>query len=71
VLPLLVLAEVLIVLSNILLKASPLMMAIGVVTVALMTFGITSLGVGMGAIFPASGTRTWPRSPRVSAASPT
>jgi len=52
VLPLLVLAEVLIVLSNILLKASPLMMAIGVVTVALMTFGITSLGVGMGAIFP-------------------
>ena len=52
VLPLLVLAEVLIVLSNILLKVSGLMMVIGVVTVFLMTFGITALGVGMGAVFP-------------------
>jgi len=52
VLPLLVLAETLIVLSNILLKVTPLMMAIGIATVLLMTFGITALGVGMGAVFP-------------------
>ena len=52
VLPLLVLAEVLIVLSNVLLNVSTLMMVIGVTTVALMTFGITALGVGMGAVFP-------------------
>jgi len=52
VLPLLVLSEVLIVLSNILLKVSPLMMIIGVATVFLMTFGIAALGVGMGAAFP-------------------
>lgn len=52
VLPLLVLAEVLIVLSNVLLKVPALMMVIGVVTVALMTFGIAALGIGMGAVFP-------------------
>ena len=52
VLPLLLLAEALIVLSNVLLKVTPLMMAIGVVTVLLMTIGITALGVGMGAVFP-------------------
>ena len=52
VLPLLVLGEVLIVLSNVLLRVSPFMMAIGVVTVGLMTFGIAGLGVGMGAMFP-------------------
>jgi ABC-2 type transport system permease protein len=51
-LPLLLLSEVLIVLSNVLLKVTPLMMAIGVVTVLLMTFGITALGVGLGAVFP-------------------
>jgi len=51
-LPLLVLAEVLIVLSNLLLKVSGVMMLIGVVTVFLMTFGIAALGVGMGAAFP-------------------
>jgi ABC-2 type transport system permease protein len=28
------------------------MMALGIVTVFLMTFGITSLGVGLGAVFP-------------------
>ena len=52
VLPLLVLAEVLIVLSNVLLKVPAFMMAIGIVTVALMTFGIAALGIGMGALFP-------------------
>ncbi|HUI67701.1 MAG TPA: hypothetical protein VL087_05795 [Nitrospirota bacterium] len=51
-LPLLVLAEVLIVLSNTLLKVTPFMMDLGIVTVLMMTFGITSLGVGLGAVFP-------------------
>jgi ABC-2 type transport system permease protein len=43
---------VLIVLSNVLLKVSPLMMALGAVTVLLMTCGVTALGVGLGALFP-------------------
>jgi ABC-2 type transport system permease protein len=51
-LPLLVLAEVLTVLSNTLLTVTPFMMALGIVTVLLMTFGITALGVGLGAVFP-------------------
>ncbi len=51
-LPLLVLSELLIILSNILLKVTPFMMVIGVVTVFMMTFGITSLGIGLGALFP-------------------
>jgi ABC-2 type transport system permease protein len=51
-LPLLILAEVLIVLSNTLLKVTPFMMNVGMVTVFMMTFGITSLGVGLGAVFP-------------------
>ncbi len=51
-LPLLVLAEVLIVLSNTLLKVTPFMMNLGIMTVFMMTFGITSLGVGLGAVFP-------------------
>ena len=50
--PLLVLAELLIVLSNLLLKVTPFMMGLGIVTVFIMTFGITSLGVGLGAVFP-------------------
>ena len=51
-LPLLVLAEALIVLSNTLLKVTPFMMGLGIATVFMMTFGITSLGVGLGATFP-------------------
>jgi ABC-2 type transport system permease protein len=51
-LPLLLLAEILIVLSNMLLKVTPFMMALGIFTVFMMTFGITSLGVGLGAAFP-------------------
>ncbi len=51
-LPLLILAETLIILSNTLLKVTPFMMALGIMTVFLMTFGITSLGVGLGAAFP-------------------
>ncbi len=51
-LPLLVLSEILIVLSNRLLKVTTFMMGLGVVTVFLMTLGITSLGIGLGAVFP-------------------
>jgi ABC-2 type transport system permease protein len=51
-LPLLVLAEVLIVLSNTLLKVTPFMMGLGILTVCMMTFGIAALGVGLGAVFP-------------------
>jgi len=51
-LPLMVLSEILIVLSNTLLKVTPFMMWLGIVTVFLMTFGITALGVGLGAVFP-------------------
>jgi ABC-2 type transport system permease protein len=51
-LPLVLLAELLIILSNLLLKVTPFMMALGVVTVFFMTFGITALGVGLGAAFP-------------------
>ncbi len=51
-LPLLVLSEILIVLSNTLLKVTPFMMGLGIITVFMMTFGITALGVGLGAAFP-------------------
>jgi ABC-2 type transport system permease protein len=51
-LPLLMLSEVLIVLSNTLLKVTPFMMYLGIATVFMMTFGITALGVGLGAVFP-------------------
>jgi ABC-2 type transport system permease protein len=51
-LPLLVLAEILIVLSNHLLKVTTFMMGLGIVTVFMMTLGITALGIGLGAVFP-------------------
>ncbi len=51
-LPLVVIAEALTVLSNTLLKVTPFMMWLSVATVFLMTFGITSLGIGFGAVFP-------------------
>lgn len=51
-LPLLVLSEILIVLSNTLLRVTPFMMWLGIVTVFMMTFGITALGIGLGAVFP-------------------
>ncbi len=50
--PLIVLAEALIILSNIFLKVTPFMMTISVVSIFMLTFGITALGVGMGAAFP-------------------
>jgi len=51
-LPLLVLSEILIVLSNTLLKVTPFMMWLGIGTVFMMTFGITAMGIGLGAVFP-------------------
>ena len=49
---LVVMSEVLIVFTNYLLQVGPLMMAISIVTIFLMTFGITSLGIGCGAAYP-------------------
>jgi ABC-2 type transport system permease protein len=51
-LPLMLLSGVLVVVSNILLEVSPFMMALSVGTILLATFGITGLGVGMGALYP-------------------
>jgi ABC-2 type transport system permease protein len=50
--PLLILSEILIVLSNRLLSVTPFMMALSTVTVFFMVFGITALGVGLGAAYP-------------------
>jgi ABC-2 type transport system permease protein len=50
--PLLILAEVLIFLSNHFLRVSLFMMVLSAVTVFFMTFGIVSLGTGVGAIYP-------------------
>jgi ABC-2 type transport system permease protein len=51
-LPLLLLAEILIVISNILLQVTPFMMALSVVTIFLTTPGIVALGIGLGAAYP-------------------
>jgi len=50
--PLLIMAELLIVCSNYMLKATPFMMALSTTTMFLMTFGIVALGVGLGAVYP-------------------
>lgn len=50
--PLLILAEALIFLSNYFLKVSSFMMILSAVTIFFMTFGIVSLGIGVGAIYP-------------------
>ncbi len=50
--PLLILAEILIVSSNILLRVTPFMMGLSVVTVFLMVPGVVALGVGLGATYP-------------------
>ena len=50
--PLLMLAEILIVSSNILLHVTPFMMVLSVVTVFLMVPGVVALGVGLGAAYP-------------------
>ncbi|MCE5263559.1 MAG: hypothetical protein LLG97_08505 [Deltaproteobacteria bacterium] len=50
--PLLVLAEILIVSSNILLQVTPFMMVLSVATIFLMVPGVVALGVGLGAAYP-------------------
>ena len=50
--PLLILAEALIITTNLLLHVTPLMMGLSTATIFFMTFGIVGLGVGLGAIYP-------------------
>jgi ABC-2 type transport system permease protein len=50
--PLLILAETLIILSNAFLQVTPFMMILSSVTLFFMTFGIVALGVGIGALYP-------------------
>ena len=50
--PLLVLSEILIVLSNGLLNVSGFMMGVSVVTMVFLTAGIVGLGIGLGAVYP-------------------
>jgi ABC-2 type transport system permease protein len=50
--PLLILAELLIVLTNILLHVTPFMMVISIVTIFFMIPGIVFIGLGLGAIYP-------------------
>ena len=50
--PLLLLAEALIFLSNWLLKATPFLTILSALTIFFMTFGIVGLAVGLGAIYP-------------------
>lgn len=52
ILPLLVLAETLVVVSNLLLKADAYLMLFAIVVICLMTCALTGLGVGLGAIYP-------------------
>jgi ABC-2 type transport system permease protein len=50
--PLLVLAETLIIISNILLGVDSYIMMLSAITIFIMTIALTGLGVGMGAIYP-------------------
>ena len=50
--PLLVLALAITVLTNVLLKASPFMMAVGVSTIVLLTLAISALALAFGALYP-------------------
>jgi len=51
-LPLLVLAEILVVVSNMFLDVDPYLMAVSVSGIFFLTIGLTGLGVGFGAIYP-------------------
>jgi ABC-2 type transport system permease protein len=50
--PLLVLAEILVVVSNYFLNVAPYVMTVSALTVGAVTVGLTAMGVGMGALFP-------------------
>jgi ABC-2 type transport system permease protein len=51
-LPMVVLAELLIICTNYLLKVTPFMMVLSTVTICCLVFGIVALGVGFGAVYP-------------------
>jgi ABC-2 type transport system permease protein len=50
--PLLVLALAITILTNVLLKATPFMMAVGVGTILLLTFAISAMALAFGALYP-------------------
>ena len=50
--PMLILAEMLIIYTNYLLKVTPFMMALSTVTIFFLVLGIVALGVGLGAVYP-------------------
>jgi len=50
--PLLLLSETLVVLSNMFLSVTDFMMGLSTITIFLMVFGITSMGIGLGAAYP-------------------
>jgi len=50
--PMLILAEMLIIYTNYLLKVTPFMMALSIVTIFFLVLGIVALGVGLGAVYP-------------------
>lgn len=50
--PMVVLAELLIIYTNYLLKVTPFMMVFSSVTIFFLVFGIVALGVGLGAVYP-------------------
>jgi len=50
--PMLIVAEILIIYSNYLLKVTPFMMVLSSITIFFMVFGIVALGVGLGAVYP-------------------
>ncbi|MDP2646718.1 MAG: hypothetical protein Q8P24_17395 [Desulfobacterales bacterium] len=50
--PLLILAEILIVATNIFLKVSPFMMLLSILTLLFLTPGVIAMGVGLGAAYP-------------------
>jgi ABC-2 type transport system permease protein len=50
--PMLILGEILIIATNLLLHVSPFMMALSVVTMFFIVFGIVALGVGFGSLHP-------------------
>jgi ABC-2 type transport system permease protein len=50
--PLLILGELLVFLSNLMLQVPPWMMTLSLITICLMTFGIAAIGVSCGALYP-------------------
>ncbi len=51
-LPMIVLSQILIIVSNLFLDVKPFMMLLSIITMLFMVFGIVALGVGLGAIYP-------------------